>query len=171
MKIKVIISVLAGMLFLVGSVLGQSIRSGIIITANSTGWSAVHFLPGAYEWEVYAPGKTITGKVHADTNFQVNILPGVFYTSTTSIEMVAGNPQETVSVWFNTDENQEHFQIYDPVGNVVIDQEIPPGPKGGFVVVGTFGSLKMKKGNTYYGNFISQIFPLSSPSPTPCPCP
>jgi hypothetical protein len=167
---KYIVSIV-GMFVLVASGFSQSIQSGIIINATATGWSGVHFLPGTYQWEVYAPGKSITGKVHADTNFQVNISPDIDYSSITEFEIVAGNPSETVSVWFNADENPETLKIYDPVGHVVFHETPPAGPKGGFVVVGTFASLRLVKGNTYYAVFTSQIFPLASPTPTPAPTP
>jgi hypothetical protein len=171
---KATASIFAALLLTAASTHAQSVQSGVQTQANTTGLNGVHFFPGTYQYEIYAPGKTITGKLHQSINYQITLFPGIDYTSNAEFEIKAGNPNETVSVWFNIDENPLRLEIWDATGHLLSHT---PGPQGveakltGFQVIGTFSALNMVKGKTYYGVWYSTIFPLISPTPTPSPTP
>jgi hypothetical protein len=150
MKTK--LTAIAIMALLITSLGAHSVDTGVVLTLDAAGFSGVHFLADTYQFEVYNTlGKTLTGKLSSDAQFQVNLnQPGVQYWPYSQVQLSAadGSPDTVVNNWVNAGSSNFSLEIYSPDGHAY---SVPVTATGqGFQPLGTFASLGITQPGDYY---------------------
>ena len=144
------------------------IQTGVQLTLDSAGFSAVHFLPACYQFEVYdTTGHTLTGKLSTDAAFQVDLnAPGVEYWPYCAIELsvpTGASPATVINNYFNADSSNYTLRVYGPNGLVHNGPVLWNGTTG-FQLLGTFADLGLSAPGDYYLRLGWQQKPGSSGS-------
>jgi hypothetical protein len=143
------------------------IQTGVQLTVNQTGFSAVHFLNDTYQFEVYSTGgQTLTGKLSGDASFQVNLnAPNVQYWPYAGIELSAadGEPSTVVQNYFNDGSSNFTLVVYGPDG-IVHNGPVQTPASPGFAPLGTLADLGITGPGDFYLKLSWQQKPVSSTS-------
>lgn len=138
---------------------GHRIETGIELSPDDTGLSAVTFLPGTYEYEIYAPGKTMSGKLHSTITYHLNLPFGPFYTGEEEFFIQVGpDPSDqTLSIWKNADDDPMEFEIWSADGHRVWHQLLSFSNRVGFHEIGKLSGFRVLPNTLYYGVVDAQI--------------
>lgn len=135
----------------------NTIQTGVQLTEDAAGFSAIHLFTDAVSFEVYNTlGQSLTGRLTSDASFQVDLnKPGVQYWPYLNVEVnfpQDGDASTVIQNYFNAGSSNVTLIIYGPNG-VVHNAPIPDNGLTGFQPIGTFADLGITAPGDYYLKF------------------